>query len=109
MSNQIILLLSLPPSANRLWRNNRLSQEYRAWKDTAGWEAKTQLIGVAPIKGSFSVKIEVPANRRDLDNNVKPLLDLCQAVGAIENDRHAEEIHLYRVEREGVLLTLAAL
>jgi Holliday junction resolvase RusA-like endonuclease len=109
MSDPIILLLSLPPSANRLWRNNRLSPDYRKWKDTAGWEAKTQLIGVAPIKGSFSVRIEVPANRRDLDNSCKPLLDLCQAVGAIENDKHAEEIHLYRVEREGVLITLAAL
>jgi Holliday junction resolvase RusA-like endonuclease len=109
MSDPIILLLSLPPSANRLWRNNRLSQEYRSWKDAAGWEAKTQLIGVAPITGEFSATIEVPRNRRDLDNSVKPLLDLCQAVGAIKNDKYAEEIHLYRVEREGVLITLAAL
>jgi Holliday junction resolvase RusA-like endonuclease len=67
------------------------------------------MVGVAPIKGPFSVKIEVPANRRDLDNNVKPLLDLCQAVGAIENDKHAEEIHLYRVERDGALVELTAL
>ena len=109
MSNQIILLLSLPPSANRLWRNNRLSQEYRSWKDTAGWEAKTQLIGVAPIKGAFAVRIEVPANRRDLDNSCKPLLDLCQAVGVIEDDKFAEEIHLYRVDRDGALVELTAL
>ena len=27
MSDPIILLLSLPPSANRLWRNNRLSRK----------------------------------------------------------------------------------
>lgn len=109
MSTPIILLLSLPPSANRQWRNNRLSPEYRSWKETAGWQAKTQLIGVAPIIGSFAVKIEVPANQRDLDNNVKPLLDLCQAVGAIKNDKYAEEIHLYRVEREGALVELTAL
>jgi Holliday junction resolvase RusA-like endonuclease len=109
MSDPIILLLSLPPSANRLWRNNRLSLDYRKWKDTAGWEAKTQLIGVAPIKGRFAVKIEVPANRRDLDNSVKPLLDLCQAVGAIQDDKFAEEIHLYRVDRDGALIELTGL
>jgi Holliday junction resolvase RusA-like endonuclease len=109
MSDPIILLLSLPPSANRLWRNNRLSQEYRSWKDAAGWEAKTQLIGIKTIKGAFSVTIEVPKNRRDIDNNLKPLLDLCQAVGAIQDDKHAEEIHLYRVERDGALVTLTAL
>ena len=109
MSDPIILLLSLPPSANRLWRNNRLSPDYRKWKDTAGWEAKTQLIGVAPIKGAFAVRIEVPANRRDLDNSCKPLLDLCQAVGAIEDDKFAEEIHLYRVDRDGALVELTAL
>lgn len=109
MSEPIILLLSLPPSANRLWRNNRLSPEYRTWRDTAGWEAKTQLIGVPTIRGPFTVKVEVPANQRDIDNNLKPLLDLCQAVGAIENDKHAEEIHLYRVDREGVLVELTAL
>src|SRR3954471_9911050 len=103
------LLVSLPPWANRLWRNNRPSPEYRNWKNTAGWEAKTQLIGIAPIKGPFAVKIEVPVNRRDIDNNLKLLLDLCQAVGAIENDRHAEEIHLYRVDREGALVELTAL
>ena len=109
MSDPIILLLSLPPSANRLWRNNRLSPEYRTWKDTAGSEAKTQLIGVAPIKGPFSVKIEVPTNRRDLDNHCKPLLDLCQAVGAVENDKFCKEIHLYRVDREGALVELMKL
>jgi len=90
-------------------KQKSLTPQYRDWKNTAGWEAKTQLIGVTPIKGPFAVKIEVPANRRDLDNNVKLLLDLCQAVGAIENDKHAEEIHLHWVDREGALVELTAL
>lgn len=109
VSEPIVLLLSLPPSANRLWRNNRLSPEYREWKQTAGWEAKTQLVGISPIKGKFSATIEVPENRRDPDNNIKPVLDLCQAVGAIENDKLLGELHLYPIEREGVLVRLAAL
>lgn len=109
MNEPIILLVSLPPSANRMWRNNRLSPEYRAWKMTAGWEAKTQLVGIPQIKGAFSAKIELPANRRDLDNSIKPLLDLCQAVGAIKDDKFTEELHVYRVEREGALIELTSL
>lgn len=105
----VILLLPLPPSANRLWRNNRLSPEYRTWKEAAGWEAKTQLVGVPTIKGAFAVKIELPPGRCDLDNMVKPLLDLCQAAGAIANDKHNAEMHVYRLEREGVLVELRAL
>ena len=48
--------------------------------------------------------------RRDLDNSLKPLLDLCQAMGAIRDDKNAVEIHMhinpdretFRVELEGV-------
>jgi Holliday junction resolvase RusA-like endonuclease len=105
----IILLVSLPPSANRIWRNNRLSPEYRAWKLSAGWEAKTQLVGIPMISGRFRVKVEIDPGRKDLDNVLKPLLDLCQSVGAIKNDKYAEEIHLYRMERDGVLIELQAL
>lgn len=106
----IILLISLPPSANRIWRNNRLSPEYRAWKVAAGWEAKTQLVGVKQIMGKFAIKIEVPEKQhRDLDNNFKALLDLCQAVGAIKDDKFAMEIHGYKVDREGALIEIRAL
>ena len=60
------------------------------------------------IDGKFIATIEVPYNRRDLDNHCKPILDLCQHVGAVRNDWMAEEIHLYRIEREGVLVELRA-
>ena len=105
-----VLILPCPPSANRLWRNNRLSPEYRAWKQHAGWEARAQLIGIPTINGAFTVRIEAPKMRRDLDNSLKPLLDLCQAMGAIRDDKNAVEIHMhinpdretFRVELEGV-------
>ena len=108
----IVLVLPLPPSANRLWRNNRVSPEYRAWKERAGWEARTQLIGVVGIRGAFVARIEVPKSRRDLDNALKATLDMCQSSGAVENDKNAVEIHMWlnperdpltvRVELEGV-------
>ncbi len=109
----IILLLPEPPSANRLWRNNRVSPAYRSWKKTAGWEAKIQLVGVETLMGNLAVRMEIPdqahgKTSRDLDNNIKPVLDLCQAVGAIENDKFVVEIHVYRnSDRENVLVELA--
>ena len=101
MPEPIVLVLPIPPSANRLWRNNRVSPEYRKWKEAAGWDAKMQTMGKASIKGQFRARIEVPASRRDLDNNLKPILDLCQAVGVISDDKFAVEIHLWlNLDRE---------
>jgi Holliday junction resolvase RusA-like endonuclease len=110
VADPIILLLPLPPSANRIWRNNRKSAEYRKWIEVAGWEAKTQLVGIAQIKGEFSVKLEIDPGRKDLDNScIKTALDLCQAMGAIKNDKLCREIHVYAVERQGLLVELSAL
>lgn len=109
----IILLLPLPPSTNALWRKVGgrmvISAEYRSWKEAAGWEARNQLVGLEQIKGAFSFKVEMDPGRGDLDNRLKAVLDLCQAVGAIQNDKHLAELHAYRVEREGVLVELRAL
>lgn len=106
----IILLLPLPPSTNALWRRvgnkTLISAPYRAWKEAAGWEAKSQLVGIPQITGAFAVKIEIDPGRGDLDNRLKAILDLCQSSGAVANDKNLAELHAYRVEREGVLVEL---
>jgi hypothetical protein len=44
-----------------------------------------------PILGRFLAAILVPRKaHRDLDNFIKPTLDMLQAVGTIENDRLAD-------------------
>jgi Holliday junction resolvase RusA-like endonuclease len=90
----IVLHLPIPPSANRIWRTipgmrkPTLSEEYRAWINTAGWTAKQQLVGIPMILGAFSAQVEIPEkSRRDRDNWTKPLFDLCQRIGAVRNDR----------------------
>lgn len=108
----VILVLPLPPSANRMYRvvggKQIKSQAYREWIQRAGWEAKVQLISVPMITGDFKSVLEVPRTY-DLDNNLKPLYDLCQSVGAIRNDKYHEEMHVYRMDRETVLIELTAL
>lgn len=89
--------LDLPPSANRMWgrRNGggySLSPAYTAWKKAAG-----QLVMIArqaPVRGRFiaSLRIQRGASRIDLDNFVKPTLDLMQYMGIIENDALCERV-----------------
>lgn len=108
----IVLHLSLPPSANKLWisepgRARRRSPEYRSWLWNAGWEARRQLVGVPTIVGTFNAVIQVPrSSRRDRDNWTKPLFDLAQLAGAIRNDSGLGSYTVEPAEREDVCLAL---
>lgn len=91
----IQLQIPYPPSANRLWtrtkKGMRRSDEYLAWLDEAGWQAKSQRVG--SIRGPYKISIQAtrPDKRhRDLDNILKPTSDVLQHVGIIENDHLCE-------------------
>lgn len=91
----MILCCDPPPSTNNLFitaRGRRIkSPEYRSWITAAGWQFKQ--CKPSPIKGRVAVSITVPRNnRRDLDNFLKPLLDLIVAHGIIKNDNLVEQI-----------------
>ena len=79
----------IPPSANNLFpsgahrmgggeRHRLKAAAYKDWLRDAGWEIKGQrAVTVAPMTGLLRVLIEAPLHRRrDLDNALKPLLDL---------------------------------
>lgn len=109
----IVLYVPSPPSANRIWRkvpNSKrpiLSAEYREWIATAGWTARTQLVGVPTILGSFNAVIIVPEkSRRDRDNWSKPLFDLCQRIGAVRNDRGLKSYRVDADTREDCMIAL---
>ncbi len=81
-----------PPSANRLWRvfNGHLTKslEYRKWLDHSILLAKSQF-HEETYKCELHVElfIGVPDKRkRDLDNRIKPCLDLLQASQILEDD-----------------------
>lgn len=93
----IVLNLPHPPSANRLWRRARKgmmrSAEYCAWLTEAGWEAKRQRPG--QISGPYKISIHAvrpDKRRRDIDNLIKPVGDLLQSLGVIEDDCQAEMV-----------------
>jgi crossover junction endodeoxyribonuclease RusA len=65
------------------------SQEYKDWLALAAWEIRSQLGPKKVITEPFklTVFVERPDRRkRDLDNLLKPILDLLGHYGLIEND-----------------------
>jgi crossover junction endodeoxyribonuclease RusA len=90
----------IPPSANNLFpsyglRSRRKSPDYRRWLHDAGWAVKLQKVG--PIAGLVRVLIEAPLHRRrDVDNALKPLLDLLVAQSVIADDNLIDDLRIVR-------------
>lgn len=89
---EVRLSLSWPPSVNNLFLNRQgrgriRSPEYRAWAEEAGW-----IIGTTKqpkLKGRVQVSIAYRApdrRKRDIDNLLKPILDLLVTHQIIEAD-----------------------
>lgn len=84
--------IPMPPSLNNAFLNvpgkGRVrSGAYKAWADEAGWMVKARRNGA--ISEPVSVAIDIrPANKRafDLDNRVKPCLDILVSCGVLSDD-----------------------
>lgn len=93
MTRTVISLPVVPPSANVMWRHGRgktyRAPKYKNWLNTMGLIAKSQMRGqptwAAPVK--VSILMRRPRKNSDLDNRIKPLLDLLQSAGVIANDK----------------------
>ena len=101
--------ITRPPSANTLFANvpgrGRVkSKRYKTWLNCAGWELK-EGIGKKRIREPVHVVIKVartitkkgkPSRKDgDIDNKIKPILDLLVANSVIEDDS-AE--HVYGID-----------
>ena len=88
------IILAIPPSTNKIWAPVRTRfgarmvkrAVYADWSAQAAREVQSQRSGT--ITGAFRVSILLPEGRHDGDNLIKPLIDACQAGGAISNDRN---------------------
>ena len=120
MSDQpaVVINFPRPPSANRMFlrqmtrRGRRdLTPEYKAWRDTAGWAVKMQIVGLETITSKFNIVVEVPLSSRiDLDNNLKPILDLAQNMGIIrQRPELRRDLGSHPVQREDVMVAIWAL
>jgi len=96
----MIFNLSIPPSANRMYRRAgnviHKSAEYRDWLTQAGWQFAAQVKGHSTIKGPAAVEMFVGKmhGARDVDNAIKPVLDFLQQAQIVSNDKLVRDIHV---------------
>ncbi len=107
--------LPLPPSTNNLFatvRGRRVkSKEYKAWLQEAGRAVDQQGMYhvLAPVRVHLRIKGGAGFSRaRDLDNALKPVLDLLVSVCVLAGDTvgHAPRMELeYTEDRSGAVAT----
>lgn len=89
----IRLMLPYPPSVWDMYvgwgKSRRLSPEYAKWRNDVGYYIK---VPKAPISVPFVVSIGLmrPNRRQDVDNRIKPVLDVLQHYRIIKNDNLCE-------------------
>ena len=99
------LLLPVPPSTNNLFRtaaSRRVrTAAYNAWRDAAGWEIKLQRPPALhpPLRTCLRVLIQAPLGQnRDIDNAIKPLLDVLVKMGVIADDSLVDDLRIVRAD-----------
>ena len=115
-NNDVTIILDMPPSTNNLFFNVQgkgrvATKEYRDWKDRNSGFIKSQK--PSRVSGPVEIRIQVEDNfpRRDIDNPVKPCLDLIADRGMkiIDGD-HANVVRKVTAEWadvKGVKLTIS--
>lgn len=95
--------LPLPPSANALYiqrgRRRVPTSEYQRWRRSAGLivRAASGPDDIIPPRTPIRVVIAASASRRrDLDNIIKPSVDMLQKAGIIADDRMVDRIEALR-------------
>ena len=96
----------VPPSVNACYSNVQgkgrvRTKRYREWAAAAGWDFN----GHGSVKGAFVATITIDRHTRhvlsDIDNRGKPVLDLLQTHGVIENDHYCERVVIEWGEAKG--------
>lgn len=103
----VSLYLSPPPSVNGLFRNARAAngktirvktKEYTAWLEESMYRANSAKAAcfsfgeLAVCDYSVHIRVVRLEKRRDLDNYVKPILDMLVKAGIIRDDRYVKRI-----------------
>ena len=111
------IILPKPPSINHIYgftsrggfARSYITKIGREWFEVAGEKIKQQWKKRTPITKDIEVFIELFTSRRqDIDNILKPILDLLQKNGVIENDSQIVVLNVekYRCKRDGEKVTI---
>jgi len=97
----------LPPSANHIWRHTKragkpvtyTSKEYKTWLNAVSWLGRDNTIFSGNPEWDTPVYITIamrrPRMNADIDNRIKPILDMLQRFKFIENDKLVEGVNAF--------------
>ena len=99
-----IIELPAPPSANRLFINTgrwggggkAKSKEYKSWRDDGVLILRDRYPQPLGLKHCAIGMLANLTWKRDLDNILKPMLDLLQEAGEMQDDRYVCRIEMHR-------------
>lgn len=106
--------LPLPPTVNSMFANRRGGGRQRT-KKYNDWRQEAYLAAVAQPDTSLNmfsgpVMVDItcrrPRKNCDIDNRIKPVLDLLQAAGVIEDDKHVMEVRARWGDVEGAEVSI---
>lgn len=111
IADEVVLSFTLPPSVNKAWRNieegkGRVrSDAYKSWISSCCTVLCDGRIG--RVDGPYSCLIEARRPKgtrgalRDVDNLIKPMLDVLKNTGMTPDDRHCMEVTARWAEMRG--------
>ena len=112
MQGAITIDLPYPPSVNHVWRFGK-GRAYRSAKYIA-WIEEASLLWITQkskqpkkIAGPFSLELQVnppDKRRRDLDNVLKPVLDLVQNLTIVSDDSLCGRLLVERCSKDAAPL-----
>lgn len=113
-STSSIFLLPYPPSVNRLWRFSRgrmyRTATYTDWIDTA---YRNLLEQIEPPQFADKVRVTIHVGfpdkrKRDIDNLIKPVLDLIERADVVDNDFLVRDLRICESDdvSNGLMVTI---
>lgn len=107
----MILTLPVPPSMNNAFINVRgvgrvKSKKYKLWQQAAGWALQAQPHAKIPGKVRIRIQVRRPSANSDIDNRVKPLLDLLVLHRVIDDDRNVASVYAEWADIETCSITI---
>lgn len=115
-------ILKKPPAINAIYKytsrggfaRSYISKKGLDWFEESTWVLKQKFGSSLAITQPFRVDIELYSIQNDIDGVIKPLLDLLQKSGVVENDRLVVELRVKKFDvhhrnEEGVIMEIQSL
>lgn len=96
-----MIALPLPPSLNNAFVNRQdgkgryRSSSYKAWQRAAGDCLSVSAWDMPKAPYGVTIRLNID-HRSDIDNRVKPVLDLLVKHGVLTGDQWVNSLHIYR-------------